>query len=171
MSRSTFDQRKEEILEAAITAFARDGYHRVTTADISQEAEISQPYIYRFFTSKDELFLAAVERVYGRVADAFRTVADGDDYELRLGRKYEELMTTYPREILLQVQTWGIRDEVLKTRVGAALLGLVTSVEAAFARHGLPEPRMRAEDFVARGVLCNLSFVLDVPDLFRSRLG
>lgn len=169
MARSTFDQRKEEILEAAITVFSRDGYHRVTTADISSEVGISQPYIYRFYKSKDELFLAAVDRVYGRIANAFRTVTSGPDFERRLIVQYERLMNTHPREIILQVQTWGIQEESIRSRVASALVGLIDTVEQAFAREGLPDPRTRAEDFLARGVLCNLAHSLGAEGLYRSR--
>lgn len=171
MARSTFDQRKEEILEAAITVFARDGYDRVTTADISREAGISQPYIYRFFATKEELFLAVVDRVYGRVAAAFAAVPDGADYEVRLGRAYEALMESSPREIILQVQTWGIREPSFRARVASSVVALLDSIEKAFERHGLADPRTRAEDFLARGLLCNLSLTLDAPALFRSRVG
>jgi len=171
MGRSTFDERKEEILEAAITVFSRDGYHRVTTADISAEVGISQPYIYRFFKSKEELFLAAVDRVYGRIAAAFHSVPSGADFERRLIAEYETLMITHPREIVLQVQTWGIQEETLRCRVAAALTGLVDEVEVAFAREQIADPRTKAEDFLARGVLCNLAHSLGAPNLYRSRGG
>jgi len=171
MERSTFDQRKEEVLEAAITVFSREGYHRVTTADISREAGISQPYIYRFYTSKEELFLAAVDRIYDRITAAFLAVPPGPDLELRLGRQYEALMATHPREVILQGQTWGIREQSLRIRVSEILVGLVDLVEQAFVREQIPGARAKAEDFLARGMLCNLSLSLEAPDLYRSRMG
>lgn len=170
MPRSTFDQRKEDILEAAVTVFASDGYHRVTTADVSREAGISQPYIYRFFASKEELFLAVVDRVYGRIADEFRAVPLGPGVELRLIRCYDRLMKTHPREILLQVQTWGLRDESVRQRVAQALLSLTALVEQALVSEDATDARAKAETFLARGVLCNLSLALDSPELYSTRI-
>jgi len=170
LARSTFDQRKEDILEAAVTVFASDGYHKVTTADVSREAGISQPYIYRFFTSKEELFLAVVDRVYGRIAAEFRAVPTGPGAELRLIQCYDGLMRTHPREIRLQVQTWGLRDDTVRRRVANALLSLTALVEQALMTDGAADARARAETFLARGALCNLALALDEPGLFTSRL-
>jgi AcrR family transcriptional regulator len=171
MIHSTFDLRKEEVLEAAITVFATDGYNKVTTADISKVAGISQPYIYRFFTSKEELFLAVVDRIYNRIIEAFRTIPPGPDFEVRLIRQYEKLMVTHPREIMLQVQTWGIRDERIREKVARSLLDLLTTVQEAFAFDDPASARTKAEDFLARGVLCNLAMILGAPELYRSRTG
>ena len=56
-TRVEYNDRKEAIMEAAIRVFATIGYHRATTADVSREAGISQPYVYRFFATKEALFL------------------------------------------------------------------------------------------------------------------
>jgi len=55
--------RREQIVSAAARVFAEKGYHRATTQDIAQEAEVSEGTIYNYFTSKDELLLAIVNRL------------------------------------------------------------------------------------------------------------
>lgn len=166
--RSTFDQRKEDLLEAALTAFSQDGYHKVTTAQVAEVAGISQPYVFRFFPSKDDLFLAVVDRVYGRISREFHGVEDGPGVETRLVARYEELMRSFPREIVFQVQTWGIRDPRVSSLVATAVGLLLEEIEAVFRRNGIDHPRDRAETFIARGLLCNLSLALGAPELYRS---
>lgn len=53
--------RRMEIISAAIEVFAETGYYRATTMQVAKRAGISQPYIFRFFATKEELLLAALE--------------------------------------------------------------------------------------------------------------
>jgi len=47
------EDRRHQILRAAMTCFARRGFHQTTMNDISAEAQISVGLIYRYFDSKD----------------------------------------------------------------------------------------------------------------------
>ena len=47
------EERRRQILRAAMTCFARRGFHPTTMNDISAEAQISVGLIYRYFDSKD----------------------------------------------------------------------------------------------------------------------
>jgi TetR/AcrR family transcriptional repressor of uid operon len=47
------EDRRRQILRAAMTCFARRGFHLTTMNDISAEAQISVGLIYRYFESKD----------------------------------------------------------------------------------------------------------------------
>jgi AcrR family transcriptional regulator len=51
------------VLEAAVACFARKGFYGTTTHEIAERAEISQPYVYRLFASKELLFARAVDHV------------------------------------------------------------------------------------------------------------
>jgi len=48
-------ERRRQILRAAMTCFGRRGFHPTTVNDISAEAEISVGLIYRYFDSKDAI--------------------------------------------------------------------------------------------------------------------
>jgi AcrR family transcriptional regulator len=50
-------KRRRNILTAAGTLFARDSYDDVQMDDIARLAGVGKPTIYRYFDSKDELFL------------------------------------------------------------------------------------------------------------------
>src|SRR5262245_34833828 len=49
------EDRRRQITIAAITCFARRGFHPTTMQDISAEADISVGLIYRYFESKDAI--------------------------------------------------------------------------------------------------------------------
>lgn len=57
------DERRRAVLRAAVGRFANRGFHATTTAEIASAAGISQPYVYRLFSSKQALFVAAVRFV------------------------------------------------------------------------------------------------------------
>ena len=51
--------RRQQILEAALTVFAEQGFDGATTKDIAARAEVTHGLIYFYFDSKEDLFLAA----------------------------------------------------------------------------------------------------------------
>ncbi len=48
-------ERREQILEAAANLFAEKGYHRTTTKDIAEAADVSEGSLYNYFETKDDL--------------------------------------------------------------------------------------------------------------------
>lgn len=56
------DIRKQEILDGAIRVFAEYGYDKTTIATLSKALGISQGLCYRYFSSKEEIYEAAIEK-------------------------------------------------------------------------------------------------------------
>ena len=54
-------ERRQAILEAALRVFAEGSYGGATTSEIARAAEVSEPILYRHFTSKAELYRAVLE--------------------------------------------------------------------------------------------------------------
>lgn len=67
--------RRQQILDAARTAFIRDGFHATSMQDIQREAGLSAGAIYLYFKSKDEIIAAIA-------ADALATVSAAFDMRL-----------------------------------------------------------------------------------------
>jgi AcrR family transcriptional regulator len=55
------EDRREQILEAALLVFARNGYARSTNKDVAKEAGITPGLIYHYFPSKEALLKAVIE--------------------------------------------------------------------------------------------------------------
>jgi AcrR family transcriptional regulator len=56
------DQRREEILEASLRLFAERGFRATTIADIARATDTAHGLLYHYFSSKDELLSAILER-------------------------------------------------------------------------------------------------------------
>ncbi len=55
--------KKEVILETAARLFAKNGYARTSTVVLAQEAGVAEGTIFRHFKSKEDLFIALIERL------------------------------------------------------------------------------------------------------------
>lgn len=97
--RLTAAERSEEVLQAAVTAFAAAGYAGTKTDEIARLAGVSQPYVIRLFGTKQQLFLAAMERVCDRIEESFRLAAAERPDLLSLGESYQALLAE--RELLV----------------------------------------------------------------------
>src|SRR5258708_9046875 len=75
--RQTAEDRREQVLEAAMREFVELGYEAASTAAIARRAGISQPYIYALFPNKQELFLAVHNRVVTRIKATFAAALKG----------------------------------------------------------------------------------------------
>lgn len=63
-------ERKEQILDVALTVFASKGYHDASMNDIADLAGVTKPVVYQHFASKRALYLALVEEVGNRMINA-----------------------------------------------------------------------------------------------------
>lgn len=52
---------KEKLLRAAVTMYAKNGYHSTTVDEIAAEAGVSTGIAYRYFRNKKDLLLSALE--------------------------------------------------------------------------------------------------------------
>lgn len=57
------ESRKQQILEAALKVFAGHGLHGAKMSMIAEEAKLSAGQLYRFFESKEELFITLIRQV------------------------------------------------------------------------------------------------------------
>jgi AcrR family transcriptional regulator len=77
--RMSSDERREQIIAAAVAVFGAKGYVGTTTDDVARAASVSQPYVVRLFGTKEKLFLAALGDSLERLLEAFASaLRDGD---------------------------------------------------------------------------------------------
>jgi AcrR family transcriptional regulator len=161
-TRSSSDERREQVIEAAVKEFAAHGFHAASTSSIAKRAGISQPYIYALFPNKHELFLAVHRRVVERIRTAFAEAArgaDGPEERLdRMGQAYLQLLEDRD-EILAQMQAHAAAgDPALREPVRKDFMQLMDDVQRISGA-----PRERVLDFFAKGMLLNVAAALDLP--------
>src|SRR3989442_10309458 len=105
-TRKSAGERREEILEAAMIEFAEKGLYGTSTDDIARRVGVSQPYLFRLFGTKKELFIAAVERCLEQTLALFRTAAGGKVGEEALhaiGQAYGARAANHPTPLRPQM--------------------------------------------------------------------
>src|ERR1700679_3071904 len=55
------ETRRQQILDAALRCFSRDGFHATTTADIVRESGVSQGTLYLYFATKEDIVVALTD--------------------------------------------------------------------------------------------------------------
>lgn len=66
---SLAQRRQEEILEVATKIFASDGYQNTDLQEVANELGVAKGTLYRYFPSKQELFLACVDHGRNRLEE------------------------------------------------------------------------------------------------------
>ncbi|OGO58626.1 MAG: hypothetical protein A2Z32_02980 [Chloroflexi bacterium RBG_16_69_14] len=74
-TRHTANERRDEIVVAALHAFAEGGYAGTSTDSIARAVGVSQPYLFQLFGTKRELFLAVVRQCFQRTRLVFHEAA------------------------------------------------------------------------------------------------
>ncbi len=131
--RKTAEERREQILEAAIAEFSARGLRGASVEDLAARVGVSQPYVYRLFGTKRDLFLAATGRVCDRVQEAFRQAAEADPENAleAMGRSYN--LSLFRREdMLMLLQGFAAADDPeVREAVGERYAGLWRFVQNA----------------------------------------
>jgi AcrR family transcriptional regulator len=155
-TRQTAEERREAVLEAARVEFAQHGFHGASTDAIARRAGISQPYLFRLFGSKKELFLAVNDMCFQQTLDLFRAAArgtSGKDALDAIGRAYGELIDT-DRVVLqgqLQAYSAAVNDEEIRAAVARGYGRLVDYVETVSGAD-----KQTVARFFAKGMLMNV---------------
>lgn len=71
-------EKRRLILRAAITVFARAGYHTSRVADVAKEAGVAYGLVYHYFGSKEDLLEAIFRRTWSRMLEAVEQVERSD---------------------------------------------------------------------------------------------
>ena len=88
-------ERRLAILEAALRVFSEGSYAGATTAEIAREARVSEPILYRHFSSKRELYFACLDEAWRRI----RTKLEAKIEELGPAQAWSSMRTSWMREL------------------------------------------------------------------------
>jgi AcrR family transcriptional regulator len=164
-------ERREELISAAVHEFAKGGLHGTAVERIARRVGVAQPYVFSLFPNKRELFLAALERSFERIAETFTTAAadyhegrapaECEDTLQAMGHAYRELLQSDRDYLMLQHQSYAAcDDELVRARVRHRYAQLV---DLAQELSGADSERM--DEFFRRGMALNVAAALGVEEL------
>ncbi len=155
-TRQTAEVRREAVLEAARHEFAQHGLHGASTDAIARRAGISQPYLFRLFGTKKELFLAVNDACFARTLETFRAAASGKSGKEALhaiGESYRGLIEADRTMLQGQLQAYAasVDDEDIRASSARGYGRLVDYVETVSGAD-----RQTVSRFFATGMLMNV---------------
>ena len=161
--RQTAPERREQVVEAALRHFAVGGLHGTSTEDIAADTGLSQPYLFRLFGTKRELFLACCTACSNRVRETFADACAGDTPQDRLdsmGAAYKELLAD-EHMLRFQLQMYAAGgDPEIRGQVNAEYRALIADIRRL---SGADEDATLR--FVSVGMLLNVAASLGVDDI------
>ncbi|HEY8107739.1 MAG TPA: helix-turn-helix domain-containing protein, partial [Gaiellaceae bacterium] len=162
-TRSTAAARRDEVLDAAMIEFAERGFEGASTEDIARRAGISQPYLFRLFGTKKELFKASVARCLREALEMFQRAAEGkrgEDALKAIGQAYLTMLEEDRMRLRAQMQAYAACDDPeIRAVVRAGFGDLVAYVRRV---SGADWPTVWG--FFSTGMLLNVLASMHVDD-------
>ncbi|MDQ6522351.1 TetR/AcrR family transcriptional regulator [Nocardioides sp. LHD-245] len=143
---------RREIIEAAFTCFAEQGYHATGIADIAARLGIGHGTFYRYFENKRDIVEHVIDDLIGRIVDALgadnapEAVTTLEGYRAqteRIGAALARIFSDDPRVPQLLLSAAGI-DDAMRERM-LDLFATTTPLTAAYLEHGVRLGYLRAE--------------------------
>ena len=141
-------ERRESLINAAITVFIEKGFHNATVRDIGRAANMTQGTIYNYVSSKDDILYMVCDRIVAEYNEQARRALDTSHEPAERVRSavraISQVMYRHRREILLIYQDSHLLDKrsrrVILARV-EEFIGMFERIITDAARElGVPLP-------------------------------
>lgn len=135
-----YQETRRRIIEAAVEAFSELGFHGASTREIAARAGTNQGLITYHFRSKDDLWKAAVDRIFSLLRSSFRlggepSADDGREQARETIRRYVRFVAAHPELFRLMVEEGRSADDRMQWLVDTHLKGLYAGFERILAAH------------------------------------
>jgi AcrR family transcriptional regulator len=165
-------ERRDALIEAAVHHFAHGGLQGTKVSAIAADVGVAQPYVFSLFPTKRDLFLAAVDRCFAKVATVFEEAVAAfekngpkepdEDAMQAIGLAYMDRIIENPDLLLLQMQSYAACGDdpgiqVAVRRNFARLVDLVRRLS------GVTDPE-ELDGFFQIGMWCNVAAALGVEE-------
>jgi AcrR family transcriptional regulator len=114
------EERKVQIIEAAVSVFAREGFGKARMDDIAEEAGLSKGALYWYFKSKDAIISTIMDSVFSREISRLRKMEDVDLPTREMLKVYTESVTEDLKKmepilpILYEFMAMGFRQKSIR---------------------------------------------------------
>ncbi|WP_182377177.1 TetR/AcrR family transcriptional regulator [Nocardioides sp. WS12] len=145
-------QTRREIIDAAFTCFAEQGYHPTGIADIAARIGIGHGTFYRYFENKRDIVEHVINDLIERIVetlgaenapDAVDTLEDYRAQSARIGEGLARIFSQDPRVPQLLLSAAGIDDAMREKMLD--LFDLTTPLTAAYLVHGVEGGYLRSD--------------------------
>src|SRR5215211_4307037 len=134
MNEAPATDKRRAILDAAITVFARQGFHSARVSDVAAEAGVAYGLVYHYFDSKEQMLNELFSERWALLVEASQEMRSSD---------------APPREKLAGVANFIVESYRHQPELMKVIIVEVTRAANSFGRTHLPEIR-QAYDLIAR---------------------
>ena len=162
------EEKRAKFLPVIARCFVEQGFRRTTTAQLAEACNVQETILYRLWSGKKEMFLAAIEYVYQLSARTWREVEDRPG---RGGSSAERLLAYESRHLgefgLYRVIFAGLNetdDPDIRAALRRMFCGFHQEISGRIGEHRRRGPKESSIDieqaawaFVGLGLVANLS--------------
>ena len=116
VSKEVVEGRPDEIIDAAVRLYREKTLKEITLREISELTSISRPSIYNYFQTKEEIFLAMLDREYRAWNESLASIYEGGMLTLR-GFAEAIASSLEKRELLLKLLCMNLYEIEEHSRV------------------------------------------------------
>lgn len=153
------ESRRTEIIEAARRCFLRHGFHQTTTDEICREASITPGGLYHYFSSKEEIIVAVIQRSARNTAEGMRALIEQSDSAQTafrgIGGMFFQAMTDPDVDNVtrLEMEIWNesLRNEKL-AEISKSGWAMRRRMLAALIEKGIEDGVYQTKDVEAKGL-------------------
>lgn len=160
--RRSAEERRAELLAAAISEFGEKGFHGGSTVTIAARVGISQPNLFRLYPTKKALFLAALETMVQRIQHTM--IAAGQDSPENaahaMRRAYRRLLADREMMLLLLQGYAASSDQEIRQVMRRCSAEVFAQIEAM---PGFSTEQARA--FFAEGILLAAATAMNLAEI------
>lgn len=116
------EERKNEILDAALEVFSEAGLQEASVDDVVKRAGLSKGTLYWYFKSKDRLISALIRRFFTLELNKIKKLQQGSgavrERLLRYSREVEDVVKKMPRALTLEFYAVAVRQKTVRKFLG-----------------------------------------------------
>jgi TetR/AcrR family fatty acid metabolism transcriptional regulator len=101
------EEKRRQILDAAVRCFARKGFHACRVGEVAEEAGVAYGLVYHYFASKDELLETIFRETWADMLAAIKAVEDEDTSARERVRKVAAIV----------LRTWKLNPDLVRLLV------------------------------------------------------
>ncbi len=165
------DQRRSQLADAAVTAIDVHGLDNVRLVDVAREAKLTTGAVVHYLNSKDDVLLAAFDRVARRNAERLEETRGMDPVDRALAYLPNSEETAREWRVFLQFWGRGVSDPAFRERHRAGYEALCDALRQELAAGGIRDAAIVADAMVAGvdGIAVRVAMEPDAWDMTRMR--
>lgn len=134
------EERKNQILDAAVKVFTRMGFFKARMDDIGKESNLSKGTLYWYFKSKDGLILAIMERIFNPELKHLKDIRDSQEPPGKLLQRFtdyviddlDRMMPLMP--LFYDFYAMGLRNKSIRRLMGGIIHQFIDGLEPIIER-------------------------------------